>query len=156
LADPFREGAYQSKYKKMPEEPRLDVGEPTTPTSGAFEERTPASPSSSRSIFGFLPSNEAFTNIGGIGFFASNPPTPKSRSRSSSAGGALASSSTFKMTSLDSDEVSKRIRGAMRERGRNRTLENEGAETETESSFDMADDARMTPTTEDEESKKER
>jgi hypothetical protein len=58
------------------------------------------------------------------------------------------------MTSLDHDEVSKRIRGAMRERGRKR--EGEGAETETESSYDMADDGRMTPATEDEEPKKDR
>ena len=153
VADPYKEGAYQSKYKKMPEEPKMDPPEPTTPTSGAFEERTAESPSS-KSMFGFLPSNEAFSNIGGFGFFASRPATPKTRSRSSSAGGALASSSTFKMTSLDHDEVTKRIRGAMRERGKKR--ESEGAETETESSYDMADDGRMTPTTEDDESKKQR
>ncbi|KAJ9613877.1 Glycerol-3-phosphate/dihydroxyacetone phosphate acyltransferase [Cladophialophora chaetospira] len=154
VADPYKEGVYQSKYKKMPEEPRLETTEPTTPTSGTFEGRIPESPSA-RNMFGFLPSNEAFSNIGGFGFFASRPTTPKNRSRSSSAGGALASSSTFKMTSLDHDEVSKRIRGAMRERGRKR--ESEGAETETESSYDMADDGRMmTPTTEDEETKKER
>lgn len=153
VADPYKEGVYRSKYKKVPEEPRMEQTEPTTPTSGTFEERSPDSPSV-RNMFGFLPSNEAFSNIGGIGFFSSRPTTPKSRSRSSSVGGALASSSTFKMTSLDHDEVSKRIRGAMQERGRKR--ESEGAETETESSYDMADDGRMTPTTEDEETKKER
>ncbi|KIW63452.1 hypothetical protein PV04_10288 [Phialophora macrospora] len=153
VADPYKEGVYQSKYKKMPEEPRIESTEPTTPTSSAFEERSPDSPSA-KSMFGFLPSNEAFSNIGGFGFFASRPTTPKSRSRSSSAGGALTSANTFKMTSLDHDEVSKRIRGAMRERGRKR--EGEGAETETESSYDMADDGRMTPATEDEEPKKDR
>jgi glycerol-3-phosphate O-acyltransferase / dihydroxyacetone phosphate acyltransferase len=154
VADPFKEGAYQSKYKKMPEEPKME--EPTTPTSGTFGERSPESPSS-KSVFGLLPSNEAFSNIGGFGFFASRPTTPKSRSRSSSAGGALTSSNTFKMTSLDHDEVSKRIRGAMRERGRRRETEGAEGETETESSYDMADDGRMTPsTTEDDESKKER
>ena len=154
VADPSKEGFYQSKYKKIPDDLKTESTEPTTPTSGTFEERSPESPTS-KSIFGLLPSNEAFGNIGGFGFFASRPTTPKSRSRSSSAGGALASSSTFKMTSLDHDEVSKRIRGAMRERGRKR--ESEGAETETESSYDMADDGRMTPaTTDDEEAKKDR
>ena len=52
------------------------------------------------------------------------------------------------------DEVSKRIRGAMRERGRKR--ESEGIETATESSWDMASDGQVTPPTEDEETKKER
>lgn len=152
-ADPYKEGAYQSKYKKISEEPRMDSADPTTPTSGTFEERPHESPV--RSMFGLLPSNEAFSNIGGFGFFASRPTTPKSRSRSSSAGGALGSSTTFKMTTLDHDEVSKRIRGAMRERGKKRESEGAEAETETESSYDMADDGRMTPGT-DEEPKKER
>ena len=152
VADPYKEGAYQSRYKKMPEEPRMDSTEPTTPTSGTFEERSLESPTS-KSMFGMLPSNEAFSNIGGFGFFSSRPPTPKSRSRSSSAGGVLTAAKGLKFTSLDHDEVSKRIRGAMRERGKKR--ESEGAETGTESSYDMADDGRMTPTTED-EGKKER
>ncbi|KIW77242.1 hypothetical protein Z517_09688 [Fonsecaea pedrosoi CBS 271.37] len=155
VPDAYREGAYQSRYKKMPEEPRIETTEPTTPTSGAFEDRTGESPGSRSMLpFGFLPSNEAFHNIGGFGFFASRPTTPKSRSRSSSAGGALTSATSLKLTTLDHDEVSKRIRGAMRERGRKR--ESEGAETGTESSWDMADDERMTPTTEDEEPKKDR
>ncbi|KAK5191340.1 Glycerol-3-phosphate/dihydroxyacetone phosphate acyltransferase [Exophiala xenobiotica] len=152
VADPFREGAYQSSYKKMPEEPRMPDGdEPTTPTSGAFE-AAPESPGV-RSYGSLLPSNESFGNIGGFGFFASRPPTPKSRSRSSSAGGAL-SSAGFPIKALSTlggresfDEVSKRIRGAMRERGRKR--ESEGADTGTESSWDMASDG-------DDEPKKER
>jgi glycerol-3-phosphate O-acyltransferase / dihydroxyacetone phosphate acyltransferase len=153
IPDPYKDGAYQSKYKTMPEEPRLDINEPATPTSGAFEERQTDSPQSKK-MFGILPSNDAFNNIGGFGFFSSRPTTPKSRSRSSSAGGALTSANSLRLTSLDTDEVSKRIRGAMRERGKKR--ESEAAETETESSYDMADDARMTPTTEDEEAKKDR
>ncbi|EXJ82212.1 acetyltransferase [Capronia epimyces CBS 606.96] len=158
VADPFREGAYQSKYKKMPEEPRLaDSVEPPTPTSGGFDDTAESAKS-----FGFLPSNESFGNIGGFGFFASRPTTPKSRSRSrsSSAGGALSSglkplkalNDGPSVTSLD--EVSKRIRGAMRERGRKR--ESEGVETGTESSWDMASEGQVTPPTEDEEPKKDR
>lgn len=161
VADPYREGAYQSRYKKMPEEPRMvDSAEPTTPTSGAFEERSPDNQGSRLLPFGFLPSNEAFGNIGGFGFFASRPTTPRTRSRSSSVGGALTArdNSLKPFSSLDQkenfDEVSKRIRGAMRERGRKR--ESEGVETGTESSWDMADDGQITPTTEDEEPKKDR
>ncbi|KIW14217.1 hypothetical protein PV08_06998 [Exophiala spinifera] len=152
VADPFREGAYQSSYKKMPEEPRLlDGGEPMAPTPGAFE-ATSESPVQ-RSFSSMLPSNESFGNIGGFGFFASRPTTPKSRSRSSSAGGALTSASmplkalSTLNTTESFDEVSKRIRGAMRERGRKR--ESEGMDTGTESSWDMASEG-------DEEPKKEK
>jgi len=159
VADSYRPGAYQSRYKKMPEDPRApDSIEPTTPTSSAFEE-APAFPGS-RTFGSFLPSNESFGNIGGFGFFASRPATPKSHSRSSSAGGALTSAGMpikafSTLNDRESfDEVSKRIRGAMRERGRKR--ESEGAETGTESSWDMASDGQKTPTTEDEEPKKER
>lgn len=158
VADPYREGAYQSSYKTMPDEPRItEATEPSTPTSGAPEDKSPDAATSRP--FGLLPRNESFRNIGGFGFFASRPTTPKSRSRSSSAGGALSMSGGLQaFSSVDNkesfDEVSKRIRGAMRERGRKR--ESEGIETATESSWDMASDGQMTPTSEDEEPKKER
>lgn len=155
VADSYKEGAYQSSYKAMPDEPRItEATEPTTPTSGAFEDREPDTPTGKP--FGLLPRNESFRNIGGFGFFASQPTTPKSRSRSSSAGGALASLSMKGFSTLDGkesfDEVSKRIRGAMRERGRKRG-ESEGG---TEDSWDMASDGQITPPTEDEEPKKDR
>ncbi|KIV97855.1 hypothetical protein PV10_01559 [Exophiala mesophila] len=158
VADPFPEGAYQSSYKTMPEEPRItEATEPSTPTSGGPEGKSPDTPTGTS--FGLLPRNESFRNIGGFGFFASRPTTPKSRSRSSSAGGALSMSGGLRpFSSVDNkesfDEVSKRIRGAMRERGRKR--ESEGIETATESSWDMASDGQMTPASEDEEPKKER
>lgn len=158
VADPYKDGAYQSSYKAMPEEPRITgATEPTTPTSGAFEDKTPDTPTGKS--FGLLPRNESFGNIGTFGFFASRPTTPKSRSRSSSAGGALASISIKGLSTLDGkasfDEVSRQLRGAMRERGRKRG-ESEGGESHTESSWDMASDGQMTPPTEDEEPKKER
>lgn len=157
VADSYKEGAYQSSYKAMPDEPRItEATEPTTPTSGAFEERSPDTPTGRP--FGLLPRNESFRNIGGFGFFASQPATPKTRSRSSSAGGALSTGPFKGFSTLDGkesfEEVSKRIRGAMRERGRKR--ESEGVETATESSWDMASDGQMTPTSEDEEPKKDR
>ena len=119
------------------------LSEPPTPTSGADERSD--DPSGPKSPFNLLPSNEAFKNIGDFGFFSSRPQTPKSRSRSSSAGGALSSSSfpIKAMTSLDSnegfDQLSRRIRGAMRERGRKR--ESDQHETGTEDSYDMVDDS---------------
>ena len=141
VADPFREGAYQSKYQRIPDA-IPHSSEPPTPTSGAFEKGD--GPSISKSPFSLLPSNDAFKNIGDFGFFSSRPQTPKSRSRSSSAGGALSSSSfpIKAMTSLDSnegfDQLSRRIRGAMKERGRKR--ESDQHETGTEDSYDMVDD----------------
>jgi len=160
VADPFREGAYQSRYKQMEDPPLLsEAGEPETPTSITFDEEE-QSPSGDKP-FGNLPRNESFRNIASFGFFSSRPHTPsKSRSRSSSAGGALSSGSMpiKAFSSLSSketlDEVSQRIRGAMRERGRKR----ESEEHETESSWDMASDSGMhTLGTDDlEEAKKER
>lgn len=158
VADSYKDGAYQSSYKAMPDEPRVtEATEPSTPTSSAVEERSSGTPTGKS--FGLLPRNESFGNIGGFGFFASRPATPKTRSRSSSAGGALTVGPLKGFSTLDGkesfEEVSKRIRGAMRERGRKRG-ESEGGETATESSWDMASDGQMTPTTEDEEPKKER
>lgn len=159
VADPYREGAYQSKLKRIPDGMRIsDASEPGTPTSTTFDESSaPSSPIGK--AFGLLPGNEAFRNIGSFGFFSSHPATPKSRSRSSSQNrgllsGALKPLSTIDGTKNSLDEVSKRIRGAMKERGRKR--ESEG-ETGTESSWDMADSGAMTPKSDvDEESKKDR
>lgn len=139
VADPYKEGAYQSKYKQVPDNFRIEEAtEPSTPTSLTFEDREPTTPTGKS--FGLLPSNESFTNIGAFGFFASRPHTPKSRSRSSSAGGMLSGRDGLRgfstmNTKEGFDEVSKRIRGAMRERGRKRESEGDT----TESSWDMAD-----------------
>lgn len=139
VADQYKEGAYQSKYKELPDNVRIDEAtEPTTPTSPVFE-KEPSTPTGKS--FGLLPSNETFGNIGAFGFFASRPHTPKSRSRSSSAGGALRGRGDTMggLSTLESkesyDEVSKRIRGAMKERGRRRESEAEA----TESSWDITD-----------------
>jgi len=139
VADQYKEGAYQSRYKELPDNVRIDEAtEPTTPTSPIFE-KEPSTPTGKS--FGLLPSNETFGNIGAFGFFASRPHTPKSRSRSSSAGGALRGRGDTMggLSTLESkesyDEVSKRIRGAMKERGRRRESEAEA----TESSWDITD-----------------
>lgn len=78
-----------------------------------------------------LPKNESYSNIGKVGMFSTRPPS-RSRSRSSSGGGAFGSAgfpiSAF--TTLDSkeglDQVSKKIREEMRERGELRRRRSEG------------------------------
>lgn len=78
-----------------------------------------------------LPKNESYSNIGKVGLFSTRPPS-RSRSRSSSSGGAFGSAgfpiSAF--TTLDSkeglDEVARKIRQEMRERGEIRRRKSEG------------------------------
>lgn len=157
VADPFRENAYQSKYQRMPGTPRVEeASEPTTPTSTSFEGRD--EDSITARLAGLLPSNEAFSNIGNFGFFASRPQTPRSRSRSNSGGSGLGSDGQLQgLSSLDSqgslDEVSKRIRGAMRERGRRR--ETETTETGTESSMEDGPTTLTPGTDQSDEAKKD-
>lgn len=127
IADPFRE-------PKPPKSPRSHTRTP----SGAF---TPshvtngisnAAVGSGPSTPGYLPRNESFHNLGNIGLFASRPPS-RSRSRSNSSGG-LAGSAGFSIKSFSTisskeslDEVSKKIRGAMRDRGQARRRKSEDA-----------------------------
>lgn len=142
VADPFREGAYQSQLRPF------SVTEPSEPATPAeIEVEPPASPA--RKSFGLLPRNESFQNLGAIGFFATRPPS-RSRSRSSSAGG-LAGSAGMPLKGLSTvdtkgsfEEVSKRIRGAMQERGKERSRRR----SEGEESWDMGED-------EEDESKKD-
>lgn len=152
VADPFREGAYQSRMRREPErEKGEDDDEPTTPIGASLEDMSPpTSPRGDGKSFGMLPRNESFGNIGTLGFFASRPATPKAHSRSSSTGRGLLSGLSMKpFSSVDSkaslDEVSQRIRGAMRERGRNRESES----GDTEGSFEMLSSGQMTPGSED-------
>ena len=158
VADPFREGAYQSRLRRAPDTPASEAEGPATPPSADMEDLSqPISPVGMS--FNLLPRNESFKNIGAFGFFASHPATPKARSRSSSRGRGLLSGGLKGFTSLENtkdslEEVSKRIRGAMKERGRKR--ESEG-ETGTESSWDMASSGAMTPNSDvDDETKKKR
>lgn len=117
-----------------------------------------------------LPRNESFANLGGIGIFATRPGTPnrsRSRARSDSGDngaplkrvgsgngvmlGGLSMTSSSKPDSMD--EVSKKIRGAMRERGRRRRSEDLEAEAD-EAGWDMADAAGDESEEEDDEEKK--
>ncbi|SPQ27010.1 64fd3533-9d87-4bd5-b3f9-bc5eb33b0371 [Thermothielavioides terrestris] len=96
-------------------------GGPGSPGSPPLLRRS-STTQSSRAI----PRNESFSNIGQAPLFATRPPS-RDRSRSSSAGGGLASASgsaafpVSAFTTLDSkegfDHANRRIREAMRERG---------------------------------------
>jgi len=129
VADPFRE----------------DSVSPSSPGRGTFHRRgsnhsgisdaeTPPSYDTliggGSSMNGHLPRNESFKNLGNIALFATRPPS-RSRSRSSSSGGAVGSA-RFPLKSFSTldtkggfDEVSMKIRGAMRERGQIRRRESE-------------------------------
>jgi glycerol-3-phosphate O-acyltransferase / dihydroxyacetone phosphate acyltransferase len=141
VVDPFRDlNQYKDMDGETPQgEPRLRKASP----GYSAEEPTSQEP---------LPRNESFHNLANIGFFSTRPPS-RSRSRSnSSSGRARLSDFPLKafsqINSKDSlDEVSKKIRGAMRERGRERRRRSE------DSTWDMASSGSGTPP--NEESKKD-
>lgn len=94
-----------------------------------------------------LPRNESFGNIGGFGFFSSRPHTPnrsrsRNRSRTSSDGGMgfTAMKPMTTMTTIDSkggyEEVTEKIRDAMKQRGRRRRSEDASA---VDNGWEMAD-----------------
>ena len=115
IADPFRNGVLQEPVSpKFPRGPNR-----STPPR---ESNADASIGGGASVQGHLPRNESFANLGSIGLFASRPPS-RSRSRSGSNGG-LAGPNGLSVKGLSHihsketlDEVSRKIRGAMRERG---------------------------------------
>jgi glycerol-3-phosphate O-acyltransferase/dihydroxyacetone phosphate acyltransferase len=95
---------------------------------------------------GDLPRNESFANLGNIGLFASRP-SSRNRSRSSSSGGAVGSAGFplkgfSQINSAENfDQVSAKIRGAMKERGmiRTRRRSEEGISKDEESDEDRKD-----------------
>lgn len=136
IADPFRDGTIQE-----PVSPRLPQGHTRgTPTR---DSTTDASIGGGASVQGHLPRNESFGNLGNIGLFASRPPS-RSRSRSGSTVG-LGGSGVKGFSAISSketlDEVSKKIRGAMRERGMERRRKSE----EGIGSWEFADSGTATP-----------
>ena len=121
VADPFRNGVLQEP--QSPRTPSAGFDSATPPT--ANDNGTNASIGGRSSIQGHLPRNESLHNLGNIGLFASRPPS-RSRSRTSSSGG-LTGSGGFPVKGFSTvssketlEEVSQKIRGAMRERGKER------------------------------------
>ncbi|KAJ9151399.1 Acyltransferase [Pleurostoma richardsiae] len=140
VIDPFREeggppspttarpaGAGAAPRRRDSDQSSAGGLNPETPPGTLTRRETTAS---SRAI----PRTESFSDIGAVGMFSTRPPSrSRSRSRSSSGsgrvglgfhGGAFGGSGAFAFTSLDSkeglDEVSRRIREEMRERGQMR------------------------------------
>lgn len=120
VADPLRDNKPLSMQRRD-SEISIEADSPTRPL--ARRDTT----SSSRG----LPKNESYSNIGKVGLFSTRPPS-RSRSRSSSSGGAFGSAGfpVSAFTTLDSkeglDEVSRKIREEMRERGEVRRRKSQG------------------------------
>ncbi|KOC09564.1 putative glycerol-3-phosphate acyltransferase Sct1 [Aspergillus flavus AF70] len=97
-----------------------------------------------------LPRNESFHNLANIGFFSTRP-SSRSRSRSSSFGGRPGSSGQqlkplSQLTSSDGfEQVSSKIRDAMRQRGEQRRRRH----SEDSNSWDMASSGPGTPYSEE-------
>lgn len=124
---------------------------PVSPTHSAFSDRgsqPDASIGGGSGINGHqLPRNESFKNLANIGVFSTRP-SSRSRSRSNSNGGAagsagfpLKSFSTLD-TSAGFDEVSQKIKGAMRERGQLRRRQSEHAREQEEQDQDDSENER--------------
>lgn len=110
----------------------------SSPYKGKFSD---ASIGGGSSASNHLPRNESFKNLGNIGLFSTRP-SSRSRSRSSSSGGAIESAgfplkgfSTLD-TKASFDEVSQKIRGAMKERGAIRRRNSEKVMAEESESED--------------------
>ncbi|KAJ5762316.1 uncharacterized protein N7511_005698 [Penicillium nucicola] len=132
VTDPFRADESESKEHGLPEIRRTSVSE--------VGERMPTSEP--------LPRNESFHNLANIGFFSTRPPS-RDHSRSSSASGRPGSRHGLKplspLTQKDPlEDVSSRIRDAMRERGERRRRRSE------DGSWDMASSGPGTPSSTDE------
>lgn len=158
IADPFQDGTTSPMSSKGSQHEFGDASadRPTTPISPAgakimFESPTPterdrANSFQDRHHLHSIPKNESFRNLANVALFASRPTTPyhvRSRSRTNSTGFPVTG-----FSSLDSsggfEEVSKKIRGAMRERGQRRR-----SETELKFQLDGAGSGASTPGSED-------
>ncbi|ESZ94690.1 hypothetical protein SBOR_4941 [Sclerotinia borealis F-4128] len=150
VADPFnRDDA------KTPTSPRQNDLRRNSNQSGVSDQSPPriihrsntagASIGGSSSSNGHLPRNESFGNIGNIALFATRPPS-RSRSRSSSSGGAVGSAG-FPLKSFSAldgkasfDEVSLKIRGAMKERGQLRRRQSQVTREEEDAAYSSEDE----------------
>ena len=137
VADPFRDGIHspisptQGSFRRRDsnQSGTSDIESPSNFGSGNHFE---ASLGGGSSMNENLPRNESFKNLANIAVFSTRPPS-RSRSRSSSSGGAVGSAGfpLKSFSTLDSkgsfDAVSQKIRGAMRERGQIRRRNTEVA-----------------------------
>ena len=125
VANPFRDSGYFNDpgTPKTPTHARTPShpNPPTTPP--AYRQMNIASIAGGSAQSGHLPRNESLHNLATVGLFASRPPS-RSRSRSNSTArlGGNDGLAMHSFPAVDSkegmDEVSQKIRGAMRERRR--------------------------------------
>ncbi|KAF7713687.1 Uncharacterized protein PECH_000619 [Penicillium ucsense] len=134
VTDPFREVSDESTVAREAPPPQRSQENKTSDTWTSSEP---------------LPRNESFQNLANIGFFSTRPPS-RNRSRSRSSGPRPGSRHGMKplspMTLQNDpmDDVSSRIRDAMRERGERRRRRSE------DGSWDMASSGTGTPSSGDE------
>ena len=148
VSDPFRDGPSHI----TPRFPRTDSpassngSRPITPQRG---HTIAASIGGGSSAHGHLPRNESFGNLGSIDLITTRPPS-RSRSRTSSSSelnraGPFSMQGFSAITSKEGlEEVSKKIRGAMQERGKERSRRRS-----EEHSWEFADSGAITPASED-------
>ena len=123
VADPFKQGILQDT-ESPPQSPGLTQEserialDPSR--TGAFDSHRPTIDHRASVAHDPLPRNESFHDISNMGIFASRPAS-RSRSRNSSQAGFGALKGLTMTTKDNLDEVSKRIRGAMHERGKERS-----------------------------------
>ena len=146
IADPFREGVLEPPSPKSPRgHGRFPSGE-MTPSTPSRTSTTDAGIAGGASVQGHLPRNESLHNLGNIGLFASRPPS-RSRSRNNSSGTLANDFSVKGFTSINStgalDEVTQKIRGAMRERGIKRRKSQESG------SWELGTSGTVTPASEE-------
>lgn len=130
VADPFHEESPKREQFKRRDSEYSVESLPSSPSQTNIHV-TDTSMGAGLTADGHLPRNESFKNLGNIALFATRPTTPsKPRSRTNSSGG-LAGSGGFPLqgfSTLESqggfEEVSKKIRGAMKERGQRRRSSN--------------------------------
>lgn len=124
VADPFKQGVLQE-----PDTPSLETPTATKEQQEFIMDQEASASSTDRpalelsepsAAHGPLPRNESFHDISTMGIFASRPAS-RSRSRNGSHGGGNALKGLTMTTKENLEEVSKRIRGAMHERGKERT-----------------------------------
>ena len=140
VSDPFKEGLLdESELPRSTSRPH-DLSSPDQiPLSPPHRKDTDHGPAAHD-----LPRNESFSNLGNLGIFSTRPPS-RSRSRSNSGReshrGLKAFSAISDKASLEA--VSQKIRGAMQERGAERSRRR------SEASWEFASSGAVTPGDED-------
>lgn len=158
VADPFQGPPTPGGLRKHHRQDSYNSfasGDPTTPTSPthiSFTSPTPGDQATFATANGqhHISRNESFNNFSNIGLFASRPSTPHhARSRSRTNSNAFPVSAFSSLDGKESlDEVSKRIRGAMKERGQRRRSETEMARMHRDG-FDGTESGYNTPGSEE-------